>query len=106
MIIRAAAALPDDDPRRALDELRTQLATMAGAVDATPDWTTLTLAGPVEMPEADAGARFEWTATVVVGRKDEAAAVGEMTGPMPAVELPHPTEPAPASWVAGVGPPC
>jgi hypothetical protein len=66
VILRAAAALPDDDRQRATQELRQQLHVMAVAADVAPDWSTLTVTGPTEMEEADQGARFEWTAVVAV----------------------------------------
>jgi hypothetical protein len=65
-MFRAAAALPDDDPQRAVEALRRQLLVMAAAEGATPDWTTLTVSGPAAMAGAEADARFEWTATVTV----------------------------------------
>ena len=64
MIYRAAAALPDDDRQSAVDGLRGQLRIMAVAAGATPDWTTLAVAGPVEMADAEDRTRFEWTASV------------------------------------------
>jgi hypothetical protein len=97
VIFRAAAALPDDDRQRAVDELRSQLCTMAVAAAATPDWTTLTLTGPIEMAGADEEARFEWTASVAVdGGVDAPCAEGsgpacprsvdsDVTRPMPTV---------------------
>jgi hypothetical protein len=66
VIYRAAAALPDDDRQSAVDRLRGQLRIMAVAAGATPDWTTLAVAGPVEMAGAEDRTRFEWTATVAV----------------------------------------
>ena len=66
MIYRAAAALPHEDRARALDGLRGQLRIMAMAAGATPDWTTLTVAGPDEVAGAQARTRFEWHASVVV----------------------------------------
>jgi hypothetical protein len=39
---------------------------MAAAVDATPDWSTPAVAGPVDMPGVGAHSRFEWTASVAV----------------------------------------
>ena len=66
MIYRAAAALPDDDRQSAVDGLRGQLRIMAVAGGATPDWTTLVVAGPVEMAGGEDRTRFEWTASVTV----------------------------------------
>jgi hypothetical protein len=66
VIYRAAAALPDDDRQSAVDGLRGQLRIMAVAAGATPDWTTLVVAGPVEMADAEDRTRFEWTASVAV----------------------------------------
>ena len=37
---------------------------MAAAAGATPDWTTLDVTGPMELPGAEARTRFEWTASV------------------------------------------
>lgn len=64
MDFRAAAALPDDDPRRAVEALRHQLLVMAAAEGASPDWTTLTVSGPALMAGAGEDARYEWTASV------------------------------------------
>jgi hypothetical protein len=66
VIYRAAAALPHEDRNRALEGLRKQLRIMAVAGGATPDWATLTLAGPDEMAGAQERIRFEWHASVVV----------------------------------------
>jgi hypothetical protein len=66
MIYRAAAALPHEDRIQALDGLRGQLRIMAVAAGATPDWTTLHLAGPDEVAGAQEPMRFEWHASVVV----------------------------------------
>jgi|1186.fasta_scaffold170093_2 hypothetical protein len=63
--LRAAAAVPFDHRDLAVGCLREQLRVMADAACATPDWTTLIVTGPVEMPGAEPAARFEWTATVV-----------------------------------------
>ena len=65
-VLRAAAALPHDDREDAVAELRSQLCVMADSSGGTPDWTTFTVTGPTEMAGAQDGARFEWTATVVV----------------------------------------
>lgn len=64
--LTAAAALPRDDRECAVAALRNQLVVMADSAGGTPDWTTLTVTGPTEMPGAQDGARFEWTASVVV----------------------------------------
>jgi hypothetical protein len=74
--LRAAAALPHDDRDRALACLREQLRVMSDAAGAAPDWTTLTVTGPVEMPGADPAARFEWTACVVVAPSSAPARAG------------------------------
>ncbi|NYJ06416.1 hypothetical protein [Petropleomorpha daqingensis] len=66
MIYRAAAALPYEDRSRALPGLRGQLRIMAVAAGTTPDWTTLTVAGPDERVGAQSPTRFEWHASVVV----------------------------------------
>ena len=66
MIYRAAAALPHENRTEALDGLRGQLRVMAVAAGATPDWTTLTVAGPDEVAGAQQRMRFEWHASVVV----------------------------------------
>jgi hypothetical protein len=39
---------------------------MVVAAGATPDWTTLAVAGPTEMAGAADGTRFEWAASVAV----------------------------------------
>lgn len=66
VVLRAAAALPRDDRECAVAALRSQLCVMAHSAGGTPRWTTLTVTGPTEMPGAQDGARFEWTASVVV----------------------------------------
>jgi hypothetical protein len=66
VILRAAAALPDDDRETAIETLRDQLRVMAAAAGCTPDWTTLTVTGPTEMPGADERTRFEWAASIAV----------------------------------------
>lgn len=65
-VLRAAAALPYDDQEDAVAELRGQLCVMAASAGGAPDWTTLSVAGPTDMAGAPHGARYEWTATVVV----------------------------------------
>jgi hypothetical protein len=49
---------------------------MAVAAEVSPDWSTLAVAGPTEMADADPEARFEWTASVAV----RAAATSEEPG--------------------------
>jgi hypothetical protein len=66
VIYRAAAALPHENRAAALDGLRGQLRIMAVAAGATPDWTTLIVAGPDEVAGAQQRMRFEWHASVVV----------------------------------------
>jgi hypothetical protein len=66
VIYKAAAALPHDDRESATVGLRGQLRIMAAAGGATPDWTTLAVAGPTEMAGTADGTRFEWTARVAV----------------------------------------
>ena len=64
MTYRAAAALPYSDTARATAGLRGRLRIMALADGAHPDWSTLRVAGPVEVPDLRGRAWFEWTATV------------------------------------------
>ncbi|WP_347059659.1 hypothetical protein ABC795_04225 [Blastococcus sp. HT6-30] len=64
MIYKAAAALPYDDRERATAGLRGQLRLMAVCDDATPDWTTLNVAGPTPSPGLHGRTWFEWSATV------------------------------------------
>jgi hypothetical protein len=66
VIYKAAAALPHDDRESAAAGLRDQLQIMAVATGATPDWTTLAVAGPTEMIDPAYRTRFEWTASVAV----------------------------------------
>ena len=63
---RAAAALPYDNLERATAGLCGQLRVMAGAGEATPDWSTLAIEGPTEAVGLPDRTWFEWTATVVV----------------------------------------
>jgi hypothetical protein len=97
VIYRAAAALPHENRAAALDGLRGQLRIMAVAAGATPDWTTLIVAGPDEVAGAQQRMRFEWHASVVVHGVTRsfrlpdlvgcpAADVGEcLTAPLPVV---------------------
>ncbi|MCU1668981.1 MAG: uncharacterized protein JWP40_1908 [Blastococcus sp.] len=63
---KAAAALPYDDRERAAAGLRGQLCIMAIAGRATPDWSTLEIAGPTEMPGLHGGISwFEWHGSVL-----------------------------------------
>jgi hypothetical protein len=66
VIYKAAAALPHDNRKSATAGLRGQLQIMAVAAGATPDWTTLAVAGPTEMVDPAYRTRFEWTASVAV----------------------------------------
>jgi len=77
-IHKAAAALPHHNRARATEGLRDQLTIMALAAGLTPDWSTLVVAGPTEMPGTQHGARFEWTGHVA------------MRGLSPLVALPDP----------------
>jgi hypothetical protein len=61
---RAAAALPYSDTAEATAGLCGRLRIMARADGAHPDWSTLIVKGPVEVPDLRGRARFEWTATV------------------------------------------
>jgi hypothetical protein len=62
---KAAAALPYDDREHAAPALRGQLRIMAIAGGATPDWSTLEIAGPTEMPGLHGGISwFEWHGSV------------------------------------------
>ncbi len=49
MTYQAAAALPYNDRVRVVADLRGQLRLMALADGATPDWSTMTVEGPVEV---------------------------------------------------------
>ncbi len=64
VIYRAAAALPYNDRERATAGLRGQLLLIAVAADAVPDWSTLTVEGPVEAVGLHGRTWYEWTATV------------------------------------------
>jgi hypothetical protein len=92
VILRAAAALPHEDRRRATDALRRQLQVMAAAAGATPDWSTLAVAGPTERADADRAARFEWTAIVAVREEAvRAAPAGHQLIGSPRAPRPTPT---------------
>jgi hypothetical protein len=68
-VISKAAAAPAHATRKsATAGLRGQLRIMAVAAGATPDWTTLAVAGPTEMAGTEDRMRFEWTASVAVQR--------------------------------------
>lgn len=66
MMYRAATALPSNDRDRATAGLQGQLRLMATAARATPDWSTLVVAGPVRRPEPLGDPLFEWTGEVAV----------------------------------------
>jgi hypothetical protein len=66
VIYKAAAALAHANRESATAGLRGQLRIMAVAAGATPDWTTLAVAGPTEMAGTEDRMRFEWTASVAV----------------------------------------
>jgi hypothetical protein len=61
---KAAAALPYDDQERAGAALRGQLRIMAIAGGATPDWSTLEIAGPTEVPGWHGVSWFEWHGSI------------------------------------------
>ena len=81
-LYRAAAALPFGDRGFAVHGLRNQLRIMARAAHATPDWTTLTVTGPVTIEGAQDRCLFEWTACVAV---PGALAWDELPDPEPIV---------------------
>lgn len=64
MSYRATAALPYLDHQRAVTGLRGPLAKLAAEHGATPDWSTLRVAGPDEVIGARGAVWYEWTATV------------------------------------------
>ena len=66
VMYRAAAALPFDDRELAMVGLRSQLGVMAAAAGAVPDWSTLSVEGPVAPVNPHAADWSEWVATVVV----------------------------------------
>jgi hypothetical protein len=66
LIYQAAAALPHANREWATHGLACQLRIMAMAAGGTLDWTTLAVAGPIDVPGAPERARFEWTASVAV----------------------------------------
>ena len=66
MMYRAAAALPSNDRGRATAGLQGQLRLMATAARATPDWSTLVVAGPTRVAEPQGRTWFEWTGEVAV----------------------------------------
>jgi hypothetical protein len=66
VVYRAAAAVPHTNRVSAIDGLRSQLRIMAVAAGATLDWTTLAVAGPMEMAGEGDRTRFEWRASVAV----------------------------------------
>jgi hypothetical protein len=62
--LTAATALPYDDLARATAGLRGQLSELAAAGGQLPDWSTLTMTGPVEATGAHGRTWYRWTATV------------------------------------------
>lgn len=66
VMYRAAAALPLDDREVATAGLRGQLHVMAVAAGAMPDWSTMTVEGPMAGPGMLDAGWCEWAATVTV----------------------------------------
>ncbi len=64
MSYRAATALPHNEPERPKGGLREQLRLMAFADGVMPDWSTLTIEGPVEVTGLHGAIWYEWMATV------------------------------------------
>ncbi|SFO58039.1 hypothetical protein SAMN05660359_04479 [Geodermatophilus obscurus] len=60
---RVTATAPYDDRERAVAGSRGQLRLMAIADSATPDWSTMTIEGPVEVTGLHGATWYEWTAT-------------------------------------------
>jgi hypothetical protein len=80
MLYRAAAALPNANRKQATAALRGQLRVIAAAVGRTPDWTTLLVDGPTEVPGWQGQSLFEWTATVSVEDAGEDVVTGAVVG--------------------------
>jgi hypothetical protein len=76
MLYRAAAALPNANREQATAALRDQLRVIAAAVGRVPDWTTLLVDGPTEVPGWHGRSWFEWTATVSVEDAGEDVVAG------------------------------
>ena len=65
MIWQATAAYPYVDQQRATSGLRGQLRDIVAQASAgSPDWSTLTVEGPAEVPAAHGRSWFVWTASV------------------------------------------
>jgi hypothetical protein len=66
---RAKAALPYLHHERAVTGLRGHLRKLTAAEGVTPDWSTLRVAGPVEVIGAHGVVWYEWTAEVDIQRE-------------------------------------
>lgn len=64
MTLTAGTALPYDDLNRATAGLRGQLHELAAAAGRVPDWSTLTVTGPIEATGAHGRTWYRFTATV------------------------------------------
>ncbi len=91
VIYRAAAALSCNNREWATAGLRDQLRVMAIAAGATPDWSTLAVNGPIEIPGVHGRIWFEWTGTVRVDGGDLPDEPLDLLGPTPR----HPEETMP-----------
>jgi hypothetical protein len=101
MLHRAAAALPYDDRARATTGLFSQLRVMARAADATPDWTTLVISGPIKLPGLRGERSFEWIATVQVEVDGGHFSGDASTDSEPVIRLLTGTQPLPIPARAG-----
>ncbi len=68
MTYRASTALPYSDRGRAVAGLRGQLRLTAIADGMTPDWSTMSVEGPVEGKGLHGAIWYEWSATVEAPR--------------------------------------
>ncbi len=64
MIYRAAAAYPYQNAEQASADLRGQLRVIAIAGGGIPDWSSLVVAGPVDLTGLYGRRWFEWAATI------------------------------------------
>ena len=68
MTFTATASYPYIDPDRATAGLRARLRELVAAVGGTPDWSTLSVTGPIKINGAHGRTWFEWTGTVEARR--------------------------------------
>lgn len=68
MTFTATASYPYIDHDRATADLRAQLRELVAAIGGTPDWSTFSVTGSIDIKGAHDRTWFEWTSTVEARR--------------------------------------